>query len=106
MAEIKGNYRKGWKIYFTESESEDIADSISAGSIAATLIPEPTVSKIVAVLGGVLALAARRAIKKGKKLGVTVKLHQLPQSWPPTREELFVILMRGPLGPSLEPFTH
>jgi hypothetical protein len=75
-------------VYFTESESHSIADSLSAGSTAAGFIPDPTVSTVVAATGAILALMARRAIRQGRKVGVKI--------WMPWRLN----------GPWIRPFTY
>jgi hypothetical protein len=61
-------------IVFTRSETESIADAMSAGATAAGFIPDPVVSKVVAASGALIALMARRAVRKDKTLGIKVRI--------------------------------
>lgn len=62
----------GYAVYFSKSETESIADALSAGSVAASFIPDPVISKIAAAGGAILAIVARRAVRNDKKLGLRV----------------------------------
>ncbi len=74
----------GWfvkKLYFTKEETENLADALAVAGIASASIPEPLISKAVAMSAGLVALVARRALRKDKALGlqwVTLGLAPMP----------------------------
>ena len=59
-----------WAVLFTREETEEAADAAAAAAILSAAIPEPVVSKAVAAYASAIALFARRALKKGKALGL------------------------------------
>ncbi|MFD9881518.1 hypothetical protein ACFWZT_08640 [Streptomyces alboflavus] len=70
-------------LYFSKSETADLADGATAASIAGAAFPDPVVSKIISMVGGTIALLAHRAVKQGKGLAFTVYgLPPFPQTPP------------------------
>lgn len=66
-------YQFGWfdkKLYFTKEETDNFADAATATAITAAAIPDPVVSKVVAMYAGTVSLLARRASRKGRALGL------------------------------------
>ncbi|RJQ78502.1 hypothetical protein D5S17_13190 [Pseudonocardiaceae bacterium YIM PH 21723] len=84
MAKVDGNYWNGWKVKFSRSETEDIADASNAAGVAAAFIPDPILSKIVAAGLTLAGLGLRRAVRNGQRLRLDIKLHSMPTTWPPS----------------------
>ena len=105
MADVSGNYRTGWTIKFTKKESGTIADATNAAGVAAGVIPDPILSKIVAAGLSLAGIALRRGIRQGYKLKVKVKMHSVPSSWPPSPIELYEFVS-GPLQPRIKPALY
>lgn len=55
-------------LFFAKDEVDDLADGAAAVAIAGAMIPDPGVSKAVAACGGITALVAKRAKRKGTGL--------------------------------------
>jgi hypothetical protein len=100
---VEGGARAGWIILLTKEETEVAVDSIAAAGLLAGLIPEPTVSKAMAVAAGLVAIAAKVAKRKGLCGGVRVKLHGIPTSLRPSGVEMFESIS---LGPKYYPFFY
>ena len=99
MPTSEGSFRTGWLVLFTKEETEAIAESAAATAVIAGLIPEPAISTALGAAAGVVGVAARVAKRKGRLLGVRIKLHSVPNSWKlPSAYEF--------LAPAVFPFSY
>ncbi|MEU9264571.1 hypothetical protein AB0E04_03830 [Streptomyces sp. NPDC048251] len=66
-------YEHGWwvkKLYFSKAETEDIAETASAVALVAAVIPDASLSKVIAMYAGLISLGAKWAVKRNKALGI------------------------------------
>jgi hypothetical protein len=61
-------------VLFTKEETETAVDALAAVGVAAGLVPEPTVSKVLAAAAGLVVIAAKVARRKGSAVGVLLGL--------------------------------
>lgn len=83
MSTVEGSYRTGWFILLTADETKRIADRIgdytAPIAAASAFIPEPIVTKIIGVGTAVLVVLAKKAVQRGKALGVYISLNPVPR---------------------------
>ncbi|UUU25689.1 hypothetical protein [Streptomyces sp. DSM 40750] len=57
-------------LYFSKSETEDLANATAAAAVFAAIFPEPAISKSLAATLSLISAGAKWAVKKDKALCV------------------------------------